>query len=61
MLLLGLLLFTCVLLAQDIEPPKPDPDDKGLPGFGVPIDGFVWLGGLVAIAYGAIKKYNNPK
>jgi len=58
-LLLGLLLFTGVLLAQDVPPP--DPNKGGVPGFPVPIDGFVWLGGLVALAYGAIKKYNNPK
>lgn len=54
LIFLVLLLFTSALFAQDVPPPAPAPS-------GVPIDGLVWLGGLVALAYGAIKKYNNPK
>ncbi len=56
LLLIGLLLFTSVLLAQGVPPPEPNRAPDALP-----IDSIVWFGGLVALAYGAIKKYNNPK
>ncbi len=55
LVLLALLLFSSVLFAQDTPPPAGTP-----PGEDLPIDGIVWLGGLVALAYGAVKKYNNP-
>ena len=54
--LLALLFFTSVLLAQEAPPPP----NRG-PGPGLPIDGFIWLGALAAIAYGAVKKNNNFK
>lgn len=54
--LLALLLYTGVLMAQGTEPPAPDGPPNGLP-----IDGLVWFGGIVALAYGAIKKLKNPK
>jgi len=53
-LILVLLLFTCVAFAQG-NPPPPNPPA------GLPIDSLLWLGGIAALAYGAIKKYNNPK
>jgi len=56
MLIFGLLLFTSVTFARNTPPPPSPPPPNGLP-----IDGFLWLGGLVALGYGAIKKYNNPK
>ncbi len=55
-ILLALLLFTSVLFAQGTTPPPPAP-----PPGEAPIDGILWLGGLVALAYGAVKKYKNPK
>lgn len=56
MLLLVLLLFCSVVFAQSTPPPPNPPPPNGLP-----VDGFVWLGGIVALAYGGIKKYKNSK
>jgi len=54
-LILVLLLFTCIAFAQN-TPPPPEPPTRL-----VPIDGILWLGGIVALGYGAYKKYNNQK
>ena len=54
-LLLGLLLCTSIVFAQNTPPPPAGPPP------GLPIDGLVWLGGIIALAYGAVKKYNNSK
>jgi len=57
-LLIGLLLFSSIVFARNTPPP---PNKGGTPPGEMPIDGLVLLGGAVALAYGAIKKYNNPK
>ena len=56
LVLLALLLFTGVLFGQGVQPPAPEGPTRGLP-----IDGLIWLGGLAALTYGVIKKYNSPK